>query len=111
AIAKTLPDGAALKVALTNGLSILAAGDVDALEIRPHGEDLISAQGFAGQFPIKVEYAIPFAVTRAGYADLDAVFTVIACVASASFLLFSLSYVRRSRVPAFDLERAIGRNE
>jgi len=54
---------------------------------------------------------MPFAEARAGYADLDVVFTVLACIASAALLLSTLAYARRSRTPSFDLERAIGRNE
>uniref|UniRef100_UPI002AFEB338 EAL domain-containing protein n=1 Tax=Devosia sp. TaxID=1871048 RepID=UPI002AFEB338 len=63
------------------------------------------------QMPLKVDYASPFAMARAGYADLDFGFTLVACLISACLLLFSLSYVRRTRVPAFDLERAIARGE
>jgi EAL domain-containing protein (putative c-di-GMP-specific phosphodiesterase class I) len=111
AISQTLPDAAMMRVTLTNGLSIMSVGDPSAFDRRARANEFISAQGYAGQFPIKVEYAVPFAMVRAGYADLDVAFTVIACLASAVFLLFNLSYARRSRVPAFDLERAIERNE
>lgn len=106
-----LATAAMLRVTLTNGQPVLTLGDPAGFDNRETNEDYVSAQGYAGQFPIKVEYAVPFAVARARYADLDAAFTVVACLASAVFLLFSLSYVRRSRVPAFDLERAIGRSE
>ena len=111
ALADTLPNATMMRVTLTNGLSIVTIGDPSGYDRRASGSDYISAQGYAGQFPIKVEYAVPFAMVRAGYADLDVAFTVIACIASAFFLLINLSYVRRSRVPAFDLERAIERNE
>ncbi|MBJ3784348.1 EAL domain-containing protein [Devosia sediminis] len=111
ALADTMADAAMMRVTLTNGLSIVTIGDPSGFDRRASSADYISAQGYAGQFPIKVEFAVPFAMVRAGYADLDVVFTVIACVASAVFLLLNLSYVRRSRVPAFDLERAIERNE
>jgi len=111
ALSETLPSAAMLRVTLTNGLPILALGDSSSFDRRGQGDDFVAAQSYAGQFPVKVEYAVPFAMVRAGYADLDAVFTVIACVASAAFLLLSLNYVRRSRVPAFDLERAIAHSE
>lgn len=111
ALAETLADGAMMRVTLTNGLPIVIIGDPSGFDRRSASADYISSQFYAGQFPIKVEYAVPFAMVRAGYADLDVVFTVIACIASACFLLVNLSYVRRSRVPAFDLERAIERNE
>lgn len=108
---ESLPGASTLRVSLTNGSDIFTVGDSAGFDRRENNAGYISAQSYAGQFPIKVEYALPFAVARAHYADLDSVFTVLACIASGSFLLFSLSYVRRSRVPAFDLERAIGRNE
>ncbi|SMQ64814.1 EAL domain, c-di-GMP-specific phosphodiesterase class I (or its enzymatically inactive variant) [Devosia lucknowensis] len=110
-LSENLPNGAMMRVTLTNGLSIMTIGDPSGFDRRVAGSDYVSAQGYAGQFPIKVEYAVPFAMVRADYADLDVVFTIIACVSSAVFLLLNLSYVRRSRVPAFDLERAIERNE
>ena len=111
ALSATLWDAAMLRVTLTNGLPIVTIGDPSGFDRRHANTEYISAHFFAGQFPIKVELAVPFAMVRANYGDLDAVFTVLACIASAVFLLFSLSYVRRSRVPAFDLERAIERNE
>lgn len=111
ALADGLRDAAMMRVTLTNGLSIITIGDPSGFDRRSSKSEYISAQGYAGQFPIKVEYAVPFAMVRASYADLDVAFTIIACLASAFFLLVNLSYVRRSRVPAFDLERAIERNE
>lgn len=107
----TLRDAGMVRVTLTNGLNILTVGDPDGFQARSSKNDYISAQGYAGQFPIKVERAVPFDVVRAGYADLEVAFTIIACLASGAFLLLSLWSVRRSRVPAFDLERAIERNE
>lgn len=111
ALSDTLMDAAMLRVSVTNGLPILTIGDPSGFDRRGANTEYVSAQGYAGQFPIKVQMAVPFAMVRAGYADLDAVFTVLACIASAAFLLLNLNYVRRSRVPAFDLERAIERNE
>ena len=54
---------------------------------------------------------MPFAIVRAGYGDLDASFTVISCLMCAAFLIMALQYVRRSDLPAFDLERAIAAGE
>ena len=111
ALSATLRDAAMLRVTLSNGLSIVTIGDPTAFDRRGTSTEFVSAQVYAGQFPIRVEMAVPFAMARANYADLDAVFTVLACLASAAFLLLNLSYARRSRVPAFHLERAIERNE
>lgn len=111
ALSATMRDGAMMRVTLTNGLSMVTIGDPTGYDRRESSVEYVAAQSFAGQFPIKVEIAVPFAMVRASYADLDVAFTVIACIASAGLLLLNLGYVRRSRVPAFDLERAIGRNE
>lgn len=101
----------ALRISLTSGLPIIAVGNALDFERLGAAEEYLSAQGYAGELPIKVQYALPFNTARAGYAELDVVFTVIACLASACLLLVALWYARKSRVPAFDLERAIGRNE
>ncbi|WEK06252.1 MAG: EAL domain-containing protein [Candidatus Devosia phytovorans] len=111
ALAQTMPRAAAMRVQLTNGTTVLTIGDTALLDRQDDKGDYIYAQGFAGELPIKVESAVPFAMARAAYADLDVSFTVIACIMSGAFLLLSLNYVRRSRVPAFDLERAIARGE
>ncbi len=100
-----------LRVTLTSGLNILTVGDAGQFDLRANSANYVGAFGFAGQLPIRVEYAAPFAMVRAGYADLNVAFTVIACIASAVMLLFILNSVRQTRVPSFDLERAIGRNE
>jgi EAL domain-containing protein (putative c-di-GMP-specific phosphodiesterase class I) len=106
-----LRNGAMVRISLTSGLPIIESGAVADFTRNLASEDYLSAQGFAGELPIKVHAALPFSSARAGYTDLDVVFTVIACFASACLLLSALWYARKSRVPAFDLERAIGRNE
>ncbi|MBS3848404.1 EAL domain-containing protein [Devosia sp. J2-20] len=103
--------GGMLRVSLTDGTSIMTIGDPTGFDRRTESTEFIFAQGFAGEMPLKVEYAMPFAMARAGYADLDVSFTIVACLMSAAFLILALNYVRRSRVPAFDLERAIARGE
>ncbi|WP_395820096.1 EAL domain-containing protein [Devosia sp.] len=101
---------AMVRISLTNGTSVLAAGDPTAFENRGSTE-FVSAQSIAGEIPIKAESAVPFAVVRADYADLDASFTIVACLMSGGFLVLALQYVRRSSLPAFDLERAIQAGE
>lgn len=107
----SLRNTAVLQISLTSGLPIIATGAVADFERRGLSQDYLRAHGYAGELPIKVQYALPFDTARASYADLDGVFTVIACMTSACLLLLALWYARKSRVPAFDLERAIGRNE
>ena len=111
ALADGLNTAAMLRIMLTDGTTILTVGDPTAFDRRSSSTEFISAQAFAGELPIVAESAVPFAMVRASYADLDVSFTIIACVMGASFLLLALYYVRRSSVPAFDLERAIAKNE
>ena len=111
ALAEGLPTGGMLRILLTNGSPVLTVGDATAFDRRTSSTEFVYGQGFAGELPLKAEFAVPFAMARAGYADLDVSFTIIACVMSAVFLVLALQYVRRSRVPAFDLERAIARGE
>lgn len=111
ALTENLPEGAMLDIALTSGLPVLSLGELLNFDRQGARSDYLSVQSFAGELPIKVRYMLPFVVARAGYADLDVTFTVLACLVSAGLLLLTLRYARRSRVPSFDLERAIGRNE
>jgi EAL domain-containing protein (putative c-di-GMP-specific phosphodiesterase class I) len=99
-----------IRLSLTSGTPILTAGDASAFD-RRDGTEFVTAEAFAGEFPLRAEAAVPFAMARADYGDLDASFTVIACLMSGAFLVLSLQYVRRSQLPAFDLERAIQAGE
>jgi len=111
ALVNGLSSTALLRFMLTDGTAILTVGDSTAFDRRTSSNDFIYAQAFAGELPLLVESAVPFAMVRASYANLDGSFTVIACLMSASFLLLSLHFVRRSRVPSFDLERAVANGE
>jgi len=99
-----------VRLSLTNGLPVVTIGDGASFDGRGKME-FVTAQAFAGEFPIRAEAAVPFAIVRADYADLDASFTVIASLMSGAFLVLALQYVRRSELPAFDLERAISAGE
>jgi EAL domain-containing protein (putative c-di-GMP-specific phosphodiesterase class I) len=110
-LSAALPAGSMLRVVLSDGTPVMTVGDSTAFDRRTSTADFVSAQSYAGPLPLKVEYAMPFAMARANYVDLDAGLTLMSCVVSGALLLLSLTFVRRSRVPAFDLERAIARNE
>ncbi len=99
-----------VEVTLTDGTAILDVGDVRAFENRG-GTEYLVATAVAGDIPVSVRTAVPFAVVRAEYGDLDASFTIVAALMCAAFLLLALQYVRRSNLPAFDLERAIAAGE
>ncbi|MDB5588470.1 MAG: hypothetical protein JWP26_3440 [Devosia sp.] len=111
ALANGLSPAALLRFMLTDGTAILTVGDPTAFDRRTSSTDFVYAQAFAGELPLLAETAVPFAMVRASYADLDASFTIVGCLMSASFLLMALQYVRRTRVPAFDLERAVANGE
>ncbi len=100
---------AMVRLSLTNGVPVMVAGDASAFD--RGGAEFISSEVIAGELPVRVEAAVPFAIVRADYADLDVSFTIIACIMSGAFLILALQYVRRSKLPAFDLERAIASGE
>lgn len=99
-----------VRVSLTDGAEIVTVGDPKAYDERGDTE-FVTAESFAGELPIRVTAAVPFAMVRADYGDLDASFTVVAALMCGAFLILALQYVRRSDLPAFDLERAIAAGE
>jgi EAL domain-containing protein (putative c-di-GMP-specific phosphodiesterase class I) len=99
-----------VRLALTDGTPVITVGDPTAFDQRG-GTEFIASSSLAGEIPVRAEAAVPFAMVRAGYADLDASFTIIACLMSGGFLILALQYVRKSELPAFDLERAIQAGE
>jgi sensor c-di-GMP phosphodiesterase-like protein len=98
-----------MRIGLSDGAEIMTAGDSRAFDQR--ATEFIEAESFAGELPIRVTAAVPFAIVRAEYGDLDASFTIIAALMCGAFLVLALQYVRRSDLPAFDLERAITAGE
>jgi EAL domain-containing protein (putative c-di-GMP-specific phosphodiesterase class I) len=106
-----LRDGAMVRISLTNGFQVLGTGEVTKLDGAARDNDLIFAQSFAGEIPLRAEAGVSFTTVRADYADLDVSFTILSCLMCAAFLILMLQYVRRSQLPAFDLETAVARNE
>ena len=104
------PPTTMLRISLTDGTPVLVAGDPGPYDNRGNTE-FVASDGFAGELPIRAEAAVPFAMVRAGYSDLDVTLTVVACFMSGALLMLALQYVRRSKLPAFDLERAIAAGE
>jgi EAL domain-containing protein (putative c-di-GMP-specific phosphodiesterase class I) len=105
-----LKPAAIVRISLTNGTPVLAGGDQTAFDQRGQAEYLLT-EAFPGELPIRIEAAVPFAIARADYADLDTGLTLIACIVSGAFFVLALQYVRRSDLPAFDLDRAISAGE
>lgn len=108
---EALRPGSMLRVALTDGTPVLTVGDPTGFDHQRSATEFVAAQSLTGEMPLRVEVAVPFAMVRADYANLDVSFTLVACAMSAAFLLLMLQYVRRSNLPAFDLERAIAHGE
>ncbi len=104
---RPLENATMLRMSLTNGTEIATFGDPTRFDSATDKSKFISAESIAGEIPLRTQAAIPFALVRTGYADLDIGFTVVACIMSAAFLWLSLQYVRRANNPTFDLERAI----
>lgn len=105
-----LPAGSAVQLLLTDGTPILSVGSSGEFG-GPSTTEMVQGEALAGEIPIRVAANVPLAMVRADYADLDAGFTIIACLMSGAFLVLALHYVRRSQLPAFDLERAIAAGE
>ena len=99
-----------VRLTLADGAEIITVGDARAYDERGRTE-FVRAESFVGELPIHVTAAVPFAMVRADYADLDASFTVVAALMCGAFLVLALQYVRKSDLPAFDLERAIAAGE
>lgn len=100
----------AVRLSLADGSEVMTAGDANAFS--DHGDtEFVTVEAFAGELPLKVTATVPFAIVRADYSDLDSSFTVLCCLMCGSFLALALQYVRRSDLPAFDLERAIAAGE
>jgi EAL domain-containing protein (putative c-di-GMP-specific phosphodiesterase class I) len=105
-----LKPSSSVELSLTSGTSILTVGDPAGVS-RRDATEFIASEALAGEIPIRTRAAVPFAMVRADYADLDASFTIVACLMCGGFLVLALQYVRRSELPAFDLERAIAAGE
>jgi EAL domain-containing protein (putative c-di-GMP-specific phosphodiesterase class I) len=99
-----------LRLALSDGTEVLTAGDGTSFDQHKDVE-FVAVESFAGEFPIRVTAALPFAMVRADYSDLDVSFTVLCCLICGALMFMGLRYVRRSDLPAFDLERAIAAGE
>lgn len=100
-----------VRISLTDGTPVVAAGLSKAFDHRTSNADFISAQSLAGEIPLRAEAGTKFSVVRNDYSNLDAGFTLVAGAMSAAFLLLMLQYVRRSNISGFELERAIAHGE
>lgn len=102
--------GSALSFVLSDGTVIAEVGDVTGYADRGRTEFIV-ASAYAGDSPVEVQTTVPFAIVRAQYGPLDTGFTLMTCLMCGAFLLLALRYVRKSDLPAFDLERAIAAGE
>lgn len=107
----TVMPASMVRISLTDGTPVLSVGDTMGFVRAKNPDRFITVQSYAGELPLRAQAAVPFAVVRAGYANLDLALTLVACAMSAIFLLAMLQYARRSNLPAFDLERAIVHGE
>ncbi len=94
-----------LQIAMTNGTPIVQVGDER--ELDGQGGDFLIARSFAGEIPLRTEAAVSLSSVRARYSELTFAFTVIACLIGAITLALAIQYARRSKMPAYDIERAI----
>ncbi len=106
-----LRDVSFLRVSFTDGTELFSVGDPTEYESSHDSGEFITAVGFAGDVPLRVEVAVPFAMVRAGYADLYVALTILGCLLSAGVLIASIRSVRRSNLPSFNLAEAISAGE
>ncbi len=104
-------NAALLRIALTDGTEIITYGDPALADAGKAGGEMVASRVIADALPLMSVAAIPFEAVRAQYTTLDIGITMAAAMMSAAFLLLAFQYVRRVRLPVFDLERAIERNE
>lgn len=108
---ESLRDVESLRIGLSDGTELLSIGDA-AMELTPgtSGEMLV-ANAFAGDLPVRVEAALSFETVQSSFVELYFALTILACLMSGSILLVILQYVKRGNIPDFDLERAIVNGE
>ncbi len=112
--ARPQADGDGATLSLTNGTAIITGGrSASAVRQARRYRSSSTAESIAGEIPMKV--ASGGAVCHGAGPDYAPIstcsFTVVACLMSGAFLMLALQYVRRSKLPAFDLERAIEAGE
>jgi EAL domain-containing protein (putative c-di-GMP-specific phosphodiesterase class I) len=103
--------GGLVRLQLTNGTNVLDLGDARGYDHRRSDTDFISGQSLAGEFPLRAEIDVPAEVAIAEYGNLRVGLIIFAGLLSAALLIALLQYVRRSTLPAFNLERAIAMGE
>ncbi len=96
-----------LRISFTDGTELFTLGDSSGFDEGTEKDRHITAIAFAGDIPLRIEVAVPFAVVKMGYAELYIWLTLLACVISAAILMGSINTIRKSSLPSFDLEQAI----
>ena len=101
-----LSDASMFRISLTQGTDLFVIGDPQLFDNNASDKYVI-ANAIAGDVPLSVEVAIPFAVLRAEYSGIYIGMVIFASLIGASILVLALRFVQRSKTPAFDLEHAI----
>ncbi|HTJ59051.1 MAG TPA: EAL domain-containing protein [Devosiaceae bacterium] len=91
-----------IDISLANGANVLSIGQPGAAD-----SDVVSAQSFAGETPLRAQIGAPFSMLRADFAGTGIILTLLAGALSATLILLTLRYMRRPALSAFELERAI----
>ncbi|MCB9993948.1 MAG: EAL domain-containing protein [Hyphomicrobiaceae bacterium] len=108
---ENLQDVSLLRIGMSDGTELLLIGSAQLDTLQGSKHEMLVANSFAGDLPVRVEAALPFTTARASFVQLYFVLTLVACGMSGALLLVALQYVRRGNVPDFDLERAIVNGE
>lgn len=100
-----------LRLTFVDGTPLFAQGNIDPDQLTARRQDYMFANALAGDVPVRAEVAIRFDALRAEYSDLYVLFTLVASMMSAAFLILALQYVRKSGGTSLNLERAIVNGE
>lgn len=100
-----------VKVAFTDGTSLLTIGDPMAFDFEGGNNDYIFATSLAENFPIIVSAAMPYSIAQARRRNMYIAVLIISTILGFTYLLLGWKIINAMKAPAFDLEHAISSGE
>ncbi len=109
-LAAALPEGAAGRIALTNGVVVVTSAAWDSLSATA-AEPVLSAASISGELPFRISALLPLSALAAESRFAHVTISVLVLLLSIALAALAIGVVRRTRLPAFELERAIRAGE
>lgn len=100
-----------LRLSFVDGTDLLVRGDATPEQVAAQPGNYMFVTALAGDVPVRAAAAVRFSALRAEYSDLYVLFTFVASLMSAAFLILALQYVRKTGGASLNLERAIVNGE